>query len=251
MDYAGRLHARVGARLMVAAEEMNLAEAPLRNYWADIRDKDDPKRSPAFDGMGAMAFAGRQVMINGLLIGQMITVAVTGKNDSSVKANCGVKFLARYELPQWRAMTSLPMAPVPTVKGRVQIITASGVRETQVPLVELEQARELVLAGDVTPCPAGMPYVGAVTRVPELAGGGSDQASVTSPGPSGNGSGNAVTIPDAIAMRITGPTSGAVRTAMSRDRSAGLEVPVIVGQRGTHNLFDPVALAEWERRRRS
>lgn len=254
-DYAGNIHANVGPRLWVIAEELNLAETALKNYWSDIRDRDDPKRSPAFDGLGAVSFAGRQISIHMVLIGQMLTAAVTGRRDSSVKESCGIRFLARYGPPTWKTVVGdRPMPPSPSRTGRVQVVTAGEIRETQVPFVPPLQARELVLAGQVTPCPAGMPYVGAVTPLPELAAAPPDQQFVTSPGPAGNGPGNGsalVTIEDAIAMQVTGPTPGAVRTAMSRSRSDGAEVPAVRGQRGTRNLFDPAELARWEAGRRS
>ena len=157
----------VGPRLWIVAEEMNLATPRLKQYWAEIRDKDDPKRSPALDGMAAVAFAGRAVKMHLIVIGQMLTAASMGGGD--VRENMGVRVLARYTANSWKMQAGdLPMPPSPGTAGRVQVVTGGAVREAQVPLMDLGQCRELALAGTVTRCPDDMPGIAPGPAVPAI-----------------------------------------------------------------------------------
>jgi hypothetical protein len=154
----------VGPTLWIIAEELNLAIPRLKQYWASIRGKEDPKRSPALDGMAAVSFAGRAVRMHLIVIGQMLTAASLGGGD--VRENIGVRMMARYTANSWKMQTDLPMPPPSDVPGRVQIIASGTVREAQVPLMDFEQCRELAVAGTVTPCPDGMPGIARVSHVP-------------------------------------------------------------------------------------
>ena len=96
--------------------------------------------------------------MNLLLIGQMLTSAATGSQDSSVKANCGVMCLARYGLKSWRIMADdVPMPPSPSTIGRIQVVNGPRVREVQVPELITEEARDLVLASSMAAVPYDMP----------------------------------------------------------------------------------------------
>jgi len=154
----------IGPPLWIIAEELNLAIPRLKQYWASIREEEDPKRSPALDGMAAVSFAGRAVRMHLIVIGQMLTAASLGGGD--VRENIGVRMMARYTANSWKMQTDLPMPPPSDVPGRVQIIASGTVREAQVPLMDFEQCRELAISGTVTPCPDGMPGIGDVARVP-------------------------------------------------------------------------------------
>jgi hypothetical protein len=90
IDASCRLRESVGPRLLVVAEEMNLATPTLKELWACIRDKDDPKRSPALTGFGGVSFAGRALKMHILMVGQMLTAEATGSRDSSIKSNVGL-----------------------------------------------------------------------------------------------------------------------------------------------------------------
>ena len=141
VDSAGKVRSKVGPRLIVTAEEMNLAVPRLRSHWAEVGDGGV---SPAFKGLGGVAFAGRAPRMNMLLIGQMLTSAATGSADSSVKANCGVMCLARYGLKSWRIMADdVPMPPSPTNIGRIQAVNGMRAREVQVPELITEEARDM------------------------------------------------------------------------------------------------------------
>ena len=146
----------VGPRLFIIAEEMNLAHGPLKQHWAQIRGRDDPKKSPAFTGLGAVSFAGRAVKMHLVVIGQMLKAEVLGGGD--VRENIGVRMLTRYTQNSWKMQAGdIPMPPPSKVPGRWQCLASGAVAETQVPLVDMGQARELAVSGLVTRCPAGMP----------------------------------------------------------------------------------------------
>lgn len=247
---AGTLRGDVGPRIIILAEELNQAMPLVRQYWADTRDPSEPKRSPALNALGAVAFAGRAVKMHLVLIGQMLTAEVTGSRDSSVKENVGITAMARYGPAGWATAVgkNVPMPPSPSVVGRVQLVTAGGVRETQVPLGDMLLYRELAVSGTVTPCPAGMPgamrQVAAVPDAVPVSAGASDQRFVpeTSPalGPA------AVTLSEAVEQRIVRRSLAAVRKASQRDDT----FPERTGMRGLAAEYDPVALAEWDAGRR-
>jgi hypothetical protein len=242
---SGSLRGDVGPPIFVVAEELNLAMPLVRQHWADVREPDDVKRSPALSALGAVAFAGRAVKMHLILIGQMITAEATGSQNSSVKENVGVAAMARYGAAGWNTMVGrdVPMPPAPRVLGRFQVVSAAGVRETQVPAPDGVLYRELVLAGDVVPCPAGMP--GA--RVPDLArlpAGGSEQGFVSETPPPVGQPGARLVLSEAVGQGIVPLTLTALRKASQRPG-----FPPRVGVRGLAAEYDAVALAEWAARR--
>ena len=244
----GQLRGDVGPRIIVVAEELNQAMPLIKQYWADTRDPSDPKRSPALGGLGAVAFAGRAVKMHLVLIGQMLTAEVTGSRDSSVKENIGITAMARYGPAGWGTAVgkNVPMPPAPSVVGRVQLVTASGVRETQVPLGDMLQYRELAMSGTVTPCPAGMPGAvrpALVPDAPALPAGAPEQPVVLGHVPAGP---VPVILSEAVAQGVVKRSLGAVRKASQRDET----FPAKVGMRGLAAEYDPVALAQWDKARR-
>lgn len=208
----------IGPRLWIVAEEMNLATPRLKQYWAEERagDKDLPKRSPALDGLAAVSFAGRAVKMNEDFIGQMLTAASLGGGD--VRENIGVRALARYTANSWKMQAGdLPMPPPSDIPGRIQCIASGVVHEAQVPLMDMEQVRELAVSGTVTECPADMPGIGTVARVPLLAAssGGPGQGFVLGHGrPPGRPPGT-LTLREAAAEGLF-PSLAAARKAVQR-----------------------------------
>lgn len=247
MDTRGRVHANVGARLFIVAEELNLAVPRLRAYWTENRGAGDPAKSPAFTGLGEVAFAGRQVRKHLILVGQMLTAEATGSRDSSVKENCGIKLLSRYGPKGWRIMAEdVPMPPPSDVTGRVQVVTAGKSREAQVPEMDEVLARSMVLDGIISLLPHGMPCKPphpVTAGVPQLEAP-SEQGLVTvsvTPGP------GPVSLSEAVRQGILHPgtTLGALRMARHRG-----QLPGHVDVRGSEYLYDPAALAGWDAGRR-
>jgi hypothetical protein len=254
VDAHGRINANVGPRLFVIGEELNLCMPRLKAYWASIRESGDPKESPAITGLGEVAFAGRQVRMHLLLIAQLLTAKATGIQGGEVRENIGVKLLARYSPAAWKMQApEHPMPPKPTQIGRIQEVTARGVAETQVPKLfdddpaqsEAVRMREMVLAGQITPCPAGMPGAVAVTgngQVPQM---GPGQPVKLFPAPPVTGPGDgAVSLAEA-AGTIVPCSVHVLRMARHRDPA----FPAKVAQRGLEHLYDPDALIAWYARR--
>lgn len=157
----------VGPRLWVVAEEMNMAADRLKDYWAGIRQKGQPARSPAFKGFSATSQAGRALDVHMIAVAQQMTAASVG--GGAVRENFGVRCLSRYTLNSWRMLCGdLPMPPSVTAPGRVQCVTGPDVDEAQTPLMDLEEARDLVLASDMTPAPAGMPGIASDVLSPTV-----------------------------------------------------------------------------------
>ena len=165
----GRIRANVGPRIVVVCEELNYGMPGLKDYWREVRTKEDPKRSPALAGLSALSCAGRAADMHEWLMAQMLTVESTGVKDSTVRGNAGIKAMVRFELPGWVAACGkhVPMPPPPTIPGRIQVVTAGNVRETQVPHLHLDDddeetaekavrwAREFAVSGTVAQIPTG------------------------------------------------------------------------------------------------
>jgi hypothetical protein len=98
-----------GPRVLVIAEELNATFARLRDYWAEIREKSDPKTSPAVRAFRNVLYMGRSAKVNMLAIAQMLTAQTTGGPES--RENFGVRCLARYTRNNWQML--VPEASMP------------------------------------------------------------------------------------------------------------------------------------------
>jgi len=215
----GDVRGDVGPRLWIIAEEMNLAHGALKHYWSAVRGPDDPNKSPAFTGLGAVSFAGRAVKMHLVPIGQMLRADVLGGGD--VRENIGVRMLTRYTQNSWKMQAGdIPMPAPSRVPGRWQQLASGEVSEVQVPLIDLEEARELATGGIVTRCPPGMPGRAGVMSVPRLAlpPGASDQRVVVGQAEEVT---TGLTIREAVADGIFGPLS--LEAARRRVHRAGLK----------------------------
>jgi hypothetical protein len=256
---SGAIRADVGPRLVLFAEELNFVVPQLKAYWAALRelDKSLPKRSPALAALGNVSFAGRQVRMHIFFIGQMITAAATGANDSSVRGNIGISCMARYTPSSWSKMTAVPMPPVPTVPGRIQVVTAAGVRETQVPYLHLDDkdeavadaaarwAREYAVNGKFTRCPDWMPGAVAVPGVPglpQIEQGGSDLGFVPGTCPVVPAlPPTAVTLTKARELGILQLSKAAANKASQRPG-----FPDSIGWDGPARIWDALDLKAWQ-----
>lgn len=165
----GIVRAKVGTRIIVLAEELNYGMPGLKDYWREIREKEDAKQSPAVAALQALSCAGRASEIHEYLIAQLLTVESTGVKDSTIRTNAGIKAMARWDGPGWAMAVGkhVPMPPQTTTPGRLQVVTGAGVRETQVPYLHLDDkdeavaeeavkwARELAVSGVVAQIPSG------------------------------------------------------------------------------------------------
>lgn len=131
----------IGERIVIVYEEINATAAKLRNYWQEIRDKDDPKRSVAEEALSDLVNMGRQVKIHVVAIGQQVTARTLGGGE--VRESFGTRCLARYSLQTWK-MLCADVWPAPkksAVRGRWQIVANGEATETQVAFLSDEEAQ--------------------------------------------------------------------------------------------------------------
>jgi hypothetical protein len=151
VDLEGEVHANVGPRILVIAEEMNEGMARLRRYWTDNRAKDEGKKSPAIEALEGALFMGRQVRINMFAVAQMMTALAAG--SGAARENMGIRILGRYTRNAWKMLVPEHDMPPRSMKpGRVQVVT-SKIQMCQVAYLTGAEARELASNGTVTPFP--------------------------------------------------------------------------------------------------
>jgi hypothetical protein len=145
VDLDGEVHANVGPRILVIAEEMNEGMARLRRYWSETRTRLQPKKSPAIEALEEALFMGRQVRVNMFAVAQMMTALAAG--SGAARENMGIRILGRYTRNAWRMLVPEHDMPPRSMKpGRVQIVT-SKVQECQVAFLSGSEARELAING--------------------------------------------------------------------------------------------------------
>jgi hypothetical protein len=244
----GDLLGSVGPRLWVVVEELNLATPLLKEHWGDPQVKQDwsdthggkepPKKSPALTGMARVSFAGRAVDMHEIIIAQQLTAEILG--GGAVRENIGVRCLARYQQGSWNMLVGrdVPMPPSPDVIGRVQCVAGATISEAQTPLMDLEQVRELAVAGVVTPCPAGMPGIAVPHRVALPMGAPDQPLSQEIPPQLPTG----VTLSEAVREGIlTGKDyHRALAAAQKASQREGFPEPL--GYRGKARIWDPADL---------
>jgi hypothetical protein len=228
VDLEGEVHANVGPRLLVVAEEMNEGMARLRRLWSEIRSRNQPKKSPAIEALEEALFMGRQVRINMFAVAQMMTALAAG--SGAARENMGIRILGRYTRNAWRMLVPEHDMPTRSMKpGRVQVVT-SKIQECQVAFLTGSEARELAVNGTVTPFPmepeglldANKP----VPAIPVIT------SEVTDHGISSVPTYETVTLMEALAL-CPGKTLAAIRKA--RDRSVTAQdgkFPESYGRRG-------------------
>jgi hypothetical protein len=142
-----------GPRLFIIAEEMNATVGRLMKYWRNIREKDDPKTSPAVEALGDIAFMGRAVKLHLLAIAQLMTARTLGGPET--RENFATRILARYTVNAWKMLVP-EVTPIPKASrkaGRVQVVLGGEADETQVAFLTDEQARDWALSGIVAADP--------------------------------------------------------------------------------------------------
>jgi ATP:corrinoid adenosyltransferase len=131
-----------GKRKLVICEELNATIGQLNNYWAEIREKSDPKKSPAVSALADLLFMGRSAKYNVLAIAQMLTARAIGGPEA--RENFGVRCLARYTSNNWKML--VPEAAMPRSSrtlGRWQVVIGGQATEVQVAFLTNAQARAL------------------------------------------------------------------------------------------------------------
>jgi hypothetical protein len=173
-DVEGEVHADVGPRVLIIAEELNTMQQRLKAYWRDIRSSSDPSRSPAAEALDEVLFTGRQVRCNVLMVGQRLSAAASGTGDA--RENLAARVLGRYTTSTWKMLCpEHPPPPSSRTPGRVQVVTHT-VRECQIGFLSGAEARDYATSGVIARDPAHHPKDGrprrdhAVPRRREAAG---------------------------------------------------------------------------------
>lgn len=131
-----------GQRVFVICEELNATIGQLTNFWAETREKGDPKKSPAVSALADILFMGRSAKVNVLAIAQMLTARAIGGPEA--RENFGIRCLARYTTNAWKML--VPEASMPRAGrklGRWQVVIGGTATEVQVAYLTAKQAREL------------------------------------------------------------------------------------------------------------
>ncbi|MGA5134471.1 pRL2-11 [Streptomyces blastmyceticus] len=123
---------QVGPRIAILLEEVNATMKQLARYWEKVRERDDPKTSPAIDALAEILFMGRQVRLHVLLVAQSATARALGGPE--MRENFATRILARYTQNAWR-MLAPEVHPAPKSTrhtGRAQVVLGGIAHETQV-----------------------------------------------------------------------------------------------------------------------
>jgi hypothetical protein len=261
-DVEGKVHGSVGSRIIGILEEMNITQAILTTYWKSEGGKG---RSPAVIALDFVAFSGRAVNVNLLYIGQRLSAKATSGGSGDARENLGVLLMSNPAASTWKMLVgdrhALP--PATDAPGRLQVVTAKSVTEVQGAYLTGAQARDYATSGvvavprDDMPCVGGLAPIGtperAAQNVPDMnaiEGNGPDLRVVPDiprpalPPPR-------ITIADAVAEGISGPSVEAVRKALRPERQRpGVSPPLPVGTRGNADEYDRVEWCDWEEARR-
>jgi hypothetical protein len=241
-DIDGNVHATVGPRLFIIAEELNATIDILRAYWRDVLE--EKGRSPALSALDSVSFMGRQVLMHIVYIGQALSAKAMGGGRDSTE-NMGVIAFARTKPRTWKMLApDFAQPPADLTPGRLHVVS-SKVESVQGVKMSGAEAREFALSGIVSPLPHGMPCGPADTAGPALALAGahaSDQGlQQFQPGNPGAPV-SRVTLREAVERGLFGPLSlDGARTARHRDPT----FPAAVGRRLTADEYDPEQLAAW------
>jgi Helicase HerA, central domain len=209
-----------GPRLLVICEELNATIDQLADHWADIREKGQPKRSPAIRAFKHIACMGRSGKVNLLAIAQSLTARAIGGPEA--RENFGVRCLARYTVNAWKMLVPEAAMPRPNRhSGRWQVVVAGTATETQVCYLTQQEARRFAAGPDL----AKVPDSGFDQHVPEGLG--------HHPG--------LVTLRQAIAEGLLVGNYEAVRKRVQRDPSS----PLPARREGTTDLYVKTELTEW------
>jgi hypothetical protein len=209
-----------GQRTLIIAEELNATIGQLIAYWANVRTKEDPKRSPAVTAIGELLFMGRAAKKNMLAVAQMLTArAISGPE---ARENFGIRALARYTTNAWKML--VPEAAMPRASrtlGRWQIVIGGQATECQVCYLTRAEAR--AIAAPAPASPEGLD--GALSRdVP--------------------GDRDTLTLREASDAGVLPWTYEAAKKRLQRDARR----PSPVGRKGSADLYRRADLVAWVER---
>ncbi|MEW1724733.1 hypothetical protein [Streptomyces sp. NPDC093109] len=124
-------------RLTLVFEAADNTLHQLARYWDTIREKDDPKTSPAVDALEYVLFVGRQDRIHVLVSSQRAN-GILGAG----RENFSTVVLGRVTTPTWKRLApQIHPTPEPnTQSGRVHVVQGWNAHPTQVLLLTDDEA---------------------------------------------------------------------------------------------------------------
>lgn len=154
-----------GPRTLLICEELNATIGQLASYWAEIRTKGEPKRSPAISALGDILYMGRSALVNVVAVAQMLTARAIGGPEA--RENFAIRCLTRYTTNAWKMLVPEAAMPRPTrTQGRWQIVVGGVATEAQVCYLTRAEARTYACTrSDVPVSPIG-PDSGLTSYVP-------------------------------------------------------------------------------------
>jgi hypothetical protein len=235
-DIEGKVHANVGPRILVIAEELNATQSRLAAYWRREKPNGASSRSPASEALDEAMFIGRQVLVNVLQIGQRLSAKASGSGDA--RENLGVRIMKDPSSSTWKMLVGDRHALPPATGhlGRLQVVTAKAVRETQGAFVSAKDARAYAISGIVAVPRPDMPFTGrrlTVADVTAIENLGPDLPNVA-------GNGHPATLPPGAVSLSDAVEAGVLHAKLTAVRRASLRpgFPQPVGRRGNAHLYD-------------
>jgi hypothetical protein len=120
-----------GQRVWVVVEEINILMAKLKDYWNEIREKSDPKLSPAISAFRSLSFAGRSAKYNMLIVGQYVTANASAGPEA--RENAGARLIGRPTQNMWKTLCGgTPMPNISSIPGRWYVVVDGDVTEVQI-----------------------------------------------------------------------------------------------------------------------
>lgn len=143
----------VGPRYVCLFEEANTTIPELKEYWNEIRGKDDAKVSPALRAYRQALNMGRSEQMHMIVVGQEGRFNVIGD-----RVNFGIVVLGKYNKRMWNLVADgAGTAPKKSkTRGRVQVVMNDTAHETQVVFFTDDEALEWASGGAV-PTAAAVP----------------------------------------------------------------------------------------------
>jgi len=267
-DWAGdpedpKLRELVGPRFVFVLEEVNSTMPALVAYWQEVREKGDPKRSPALKALAEFMFMGRTARMHMIMTAQSGSANAVGGPE--IRENFAGRVLSNYTKRQWLMLVPEIGYRRPSKnKGRVQICYAGDATETQVIFYTEEEAEALAREGLERFRQSSMSHVPVVpdsgdsrsesaetapietdgVPVAELGGGDGEEpvSAELVPGPDGPSWPRSVTLKDAAEL-LEGISYSSLRKYATSDRDPDFPEPV--GKDGKANVYSSVELLEW------
>ncbi len=225
-----------GPRHLVIFEELNSTMDLLYDHWQEIRDKGEPKKSPAIRAAKQVLTMGRSAKVNMVGVAQMLTAQSIG--GPAARENFAIRCLARYSANAWKML--VPEAAMPRAsrtQGRWQVVVGGVATECQVVFLTPAEARLFIAKHRVSPV-AGSLLMGADQEMSPGHGSVGDKVADPLSEP--------VTLREAVARGVCPWSFDAAKKRLQRARTAGrATAPASVGKDGLADTYRVGDLIVW------